>query len=76
MCFSMHMLTNVFFGCGIANFNDKQIKEIRKMHELPMIQKLGLGDKFSRKLLCVQKTSLGVGLISRNTLIDILSIKL
>ena len=42
VCFNMCMLTNVFFGCGIANFNDEQIKELRKIHELPMIRKLGL----------------------------------
>ena len=42
MCFNAHILTNVFFGCGIANFNDEQIKELRKIHELPMIRKLGL----------------------------------
>ena len=33
MNFNMCMLTNVFFGCGIAKFNDKQIKELRRMHE-------------------------------------------
>ena len=41
-----------------------------------MIRKLGLRDKFPRKLLCVQKTSLGVGLIAPNTVIDMLATKL
>ena len=29
MHFNMHMLTNVFFGCGIVKFNEK-IKRIKK----------------------------------------------
>ena len=45
------------------------------MHELPMIRKLGLGDKFPRKLLHVQKTSLGDGLIGPNAVIDMLATK-
>ena len=43
---------------------------------MPMIRKLSLGDKFPRKLLCVQKTSLEVGLIAPNTKIDTLRTKL
>ena len=46
------------------------------MYEMPMIRKLGLGDKFPRKLSNVQKTSLGVGLIAPNTVIDTLATKL
>ena len=46
------------------------------MHEFPMIRKLGLGDMFPRKLWCVQKTSLGVGLIATNAVIDMLATKL
>ena len=41
-----------------------------------MIRKVGLGDKFPRKLLCVQKSSLGIGLIEPNTVIDMLDIRL
>ena len=41
-----------------------------------MIRKLGLGDNFPRKLLCVQKSYLGIGLIEPNTEIDMLAIKL
>ena len=44
------------------------------MCELPIIRKLG--DKFPRKLSCVKKTSLGVGLITPQTAIDMLALKL
>ena len=43
------------------------------MHEMPMIRKLGLGDKFPRKLLHFQKKSLGVGLIAPTAVIDMLA---
>ena len=46
MYYNVYMLTNVFFGCGIVQFNAKQIKELKRIYELPMIRKLGLGDNF------------------------------
>ena len=45
------------------------------MHEFRMIRKLGLEDKFPRKLLHVHKTILGGGLIAPNAVIDMLSKK-
>ena len=41
-----------------------------------MIRKLGLGENIPRKLLCVQKSFLGIGLREPNTATDILTIKL
>ena len=46
------------------------------MDELPMMRKLGIGDKYPRKLLHVKKTSLGVGLTTPQTAIDSLAMKL
>ena len=64
------------FGCGIVKFNEKQIKELKKNYEISMIRKLGLGDKFPRKLLHMQKKRLGVRLIEPNTVIDVLVLRL
>ena len=61
--FNTYILTNVFFGCGIVNFTKKQCDELKKIYELPIMRKMGLGDNFPRKLLCVKKSALGVGLI-------------
>ena len=69
------MLANAYFGCGIAQFNEKT-KQLKKMRGLPMIRKFGLDDNFSKKVLCTQKSCLGIGLIEPNTAIDVLSIKL
>ena len=41
MYFNTRMLANACFGCGIAQFNANQIKELNKTHEFPMIRKLG-----------------------------------
>ena len=49
---------------------------LKKTYELPMIRKLGLGDKFPRKLLCVRKLALDKGIIDPNTAIDMLALKL
>ena len=48
VCFNVHVLTNVFFGCGIVHFNEEQIKELKRIYEIPMIRKLVLGDNFPR----------------------------
>ena len=41
-----------------------------------MIRKLGLGENIPRKLLCAQKSCLGIVLIETNTVIGALAIKL
>ena len=73
ICFNIHVLTNVFFGCGVVQHNAKQIKELKIIHKLPMIRKLGVCDDFSRKFSHVQKLRLGVGLIEPNTVIYMLA---
>ena len=51
--FNMHVLINFNFGCGVVQFNAKHVNEIKIIYEVPMIRKLGLGNNFIRKLLCV-----------------------
>ena len=76
LCFNTCMLTNVFFGCGIVSFNNKQCEELKNIFELPIIRKMKLGDNFPRKLLHMKKSASGVGLIEPKTVIDSLSLKL
>ena len=54
----------------------KQIKELKRIYEIPMIRNLGLGDNFPRKLLHVQKIRLGVRFIEPKKVIDILAMRL
>ena len=70
------MLANVFFGCGIVKFSKKKFDELKKMHELPTIRNIRLGDNLPRNLLCVRKSALGVILIEPKIAIDYLKIKL
>ena len=69
------MLTNVFL-CGIMSFNKKQSEELKTIFELIIIRKMWLGDNFPRKLLCVKKSALGVGLIEPKMVIDSLALEL
>ena len=57
---NMHAGTYIFFGCGVINFNEKKLRELKRIYEITVIRKLGVGDKFPRKLLRAQKTVLGV----------------
>ena len=70
LCFDTHMLKNVFFGCGIVSFNEKQCEELKNIFELPKIKNMGLGDNFPRKMLHVKKSALGVGLIDPKKVMD------
>ena len=73
--FNTCMLSNLFFGCGIVELQERKIKELKKTHELPMLRKLGLGKYFPRKLLHMKNPALGVGLIEPSEVIDLLAIK-
>ena len=53
LCFNIHILINEFFGCGIVKFTKKQCDKLKKTHELPNMPKMGLGNKFPRKVLHV-----------------------
>ena len=72
--FNICMLTNVFFGCGIVRFNKKHCEGLKKTHELPLIRKMKLGDKFPRKLLHVRKSALSIGLVEPNMVMDSLAL--
>ena len=70
------MVTNVFFGCDVTRLNKKQCDELKNTCELPLTRKMKLGDKFTRKLLHVRKSALGIGLVEPNTVMDSLDLKL
>ena len=45
--FNTCTLTNVF-GHGAVKFNKKQLRELKRVYEIPMLLKLGLGNKCAR----------------------------
>ena len=61
--FNMYMKRVVFFGCGSIDLLEKQNKELRKVYENLISKRLGLGEKFPRKVLYSQRLVLGIGLV-------------
>ena len=73
--FNMYMLTSIFFGCTTVELNNKQIIELKRIYEMPIIKKFQLNRNFPKSLLYAWKLFLGLGLISLQTAIDILALK-
>ena len=57
MCFSIHVVNNLFFGCVFARFKRKQCDGLKKMCELQVTRKMKLGVKFPTKFLHVRKSN-------------------
>ena len=54
MNFNIHMIRNTFYRCRVVDFSIEKLEELKKkICELLIIKKLGLGKKFSRKLLYI-----------------------
>jgi len=70
-----YILTSIFFGCTIVELIEKQIKELKKIYETLIIKKFRLNKNFLKSLLYARKSFLGLGLITRQTAIDMLALK-
>lgn len=49
--------------------------ELKKIHETPILKKLGLSTKLPCEVMYMSKTALGLGLIEPNTVLSILTLK-
>ena len=47
-----------------------------RIYEPTILQKLGLSQKFSHKILYTRKSALGIGILKPSTIVDTLAIKL
>ena len=74
--FHICLITQVHFGCGIMTLTEAQEKELIRISEATLLQKLGLSEKFPRQILHTEKTQLGVGIMKPSTILTILSLKL
>ena len=74
--FNAYLLKSIFFECRIVNLNEKQEKELQRIHEEMISIKLRLGQKFPRHVLYTRRNAIGIGLIKPNTTITMLTIKL
>ena len=72
----MYVISQVYSGCEIIILNEKQEETLMKITESMLLRKLGLSEKFPRKILCAQKSQLGVGIMKPSTIITTLALKL
>ena len=69
-------MKSAYFGYRIIELTNKQEEILRAIHEEMIAEKIGLGKKFPRRILCVQKTTIGVGLIKPSTAVKMQALKL
>jgi hypothetical protein len=74
--FNIYLIKTVYFGCGIVVLNEKQERELKRIYEEPILNKLGFSKKFPRDVLYARKSALGIGLMEPNTIIAMLKLKL
>ena len=74
--FNMYLITQVYFGYGVISLSPKQEEILMQISESILLRKLGLSEKFPRKVLYAQKSQLGVEIIYPTIIIAILVLKL
>ena len=74
--YNMHLIKNVYFGCGIVHLTKSQERMLLDICEKTILNKLGLSEKFPRDILYARKSALGIGLLKPTTIIAILATKL
>ena len=74
--YNMYLFRKVYFGYGIVAINEKQEKELMKIYEPIILNKLRLSKKFLRKILYAQKSALGIGIMKLSIIIVIMSLRL
>ena len=74
--YNAYIIKSVYFRCRIIKLTVAQEIELKRIYEILLLMKLGLGQKFSQKVLYSRKSTLEVGIITPKTIIDILKAKL
>ena len=74
--FNAYLLKSVFFRTGIMHLTSKQNKELKLIYESVICTKLGLGSKFPREVLYFNRNSVRIGLITPETTVTMLAMKL
>lgn len=69
------MTKSVFFGNGVVALTTLEYLELRRIYEQPILEKLTLGKKFPRAALFLHKNALGIGLMTPETITEILALK-
>jgi len=73
---NMYLIKQVYFGTGVIAINKNQEEILKKISEPVILRKLGLSEKFPRRILYTKKSQLGVGILQPSTIIAILALQL
>ena len=76
MHYYVYVLMSVFFASRIIDLSLKEGKVLVKIHEEPLLVKLGLSSKYYRKALCNRKEALGIRLMKPKIIVDMVKLKL
>ena len=76
MYYNMYLIKKVYYGGGIFSINNRQEKILKNIYESVILNKMGLSEKFLRKILYTRKLALGVGLMAPTTIMYVLAMKL
>jgi len=60
----------------VYKISENQEKDLKKIHEIPLLRKLKLGEKFLRRVLYARRIAMGVGLIQPYTAITMAMLQL
>ena len=60
MYYNMYLIKKVYFGTEIMSILEQQENELKKIYESVILKKLGLSEKFPRKILYARKSALGL----------------
>ena len=71
----MYIIKSIFFVAAIIEINEKQIKELKRIYKVPILNKLRLSQNFSKTLLHARKSFLGVRLLVPEIVIAIALLK-
>ena len=73
--FNTCLVKSVFFGYGIIELNDRELQEMERIHEKPILRKLHLSEKFLQRIMHVDKRSLELDLMRPKTIFTMLKLK-
>ena len=73
---NIHLMTQVCFESGVIAFNEKQEEILKNITESTLLRKLGLREKFLRRMSHAKKTQLGLEIMQPQTILSVLSLKL
>ena len=74
--YNTYLIKSIYFGIDIIKLSLLQEKELMKIYEPTILRKLGLSQKFLRRVLYTRKTAMGVEITKSLTIVDTLLLKL